>query len=284
MKDLINVNEEVLSIPNDYDDILNIALSRVDQVKKLKEVAIKMTNYNDWINMGDKPYLVGAGAEKIGRMFGVKITDTKYKKEVSTDENGSFYFYVYTGIAKLANDIDGIECVGTCSSKDSFFAKSGGEFKKISEVDETNIMKSAYTNMLQNGITRLLGLRNMTWEELKPAGIEKTKTSSVNYDKTVEVEGDDVKKAKEEKIEKIKNMILEMCGNDLTSSKEKLLKYTSFIGKDGKEVKGIESTNLMKNWKFQRVTIIYTSVKKDYDDFIKKSTSGQTSLLDEKDK
>ena len=37
--------------------------------------------------------------------------------------------------------------------------------------------------MVVNGVTRILGIRNLTWEEVKDGGIDKSKAPKVNYDK-----------------------------------------------------------------------------------------------------
>ena len=55
--------------------------------------------------------------------------------------------------------------------------------KPLSEIDETNIRKAAYSNMVVNGVTRILGIRNLTWEEVKGGGIDPSKASKVSYGK-----------------------------------------------------------------------------------------------------
>jgi len=86
-----------------------------------------------------------------------------------------------------------MEAIGSCSSRDKFFAyvseirdRNGNvireaSWKPLSEIDETNVMKAAYTNLLVNGITRLLGIRNLTWDDLKEFGIDKDKVAKVEY-------------------------------------------------------------------------------------------------------
>lgn len=53
----------------------------------------------------------------------------------------------------------------------------------MSEIDETNIRKAAYSNMVVNGVTRILGIRNLTWDQVKAAGIDQSKAPKVTYDK-----------------------------------------------------------------------------------------------------
>lgn len=177
----INGEREVVSAET---DILALAEKRAVALEKMASLAITRTNASDWVDMQGKPYLSGSGSEKVARVFGVKIHSVKSAKTFSEDEQGAFYIYEYSGVAELPSKFDSIEAVGSCSSRDQFFAKKGGERKKLSQVDETNIMKAAYTNFLGNAITRLLGIRNLTWEEVEKLSGGKIKhgsTSKVEY-------------------------------------------------------------------------------------------------------
>lgn len=176
---------EIVAMPapaNNVDmteDILAAANIRVAQLEKIVSLSIRRTNENDWVNQQGKPYLCASGAEKIARLFGVCWKNVKCEKIYSNDEQGQFYYFEYTGDFMLGKDI--ISAVGTCSQKDQFFAMSKGQMKPASEIDETNIRKAAFSNMLVNGITRILGIRNLTWEELKNGGIDQSKVQGVDY-------------------------------------------------------------------------------------------------------
>ena len=163
------------------DDILAAANRRIAQLDKIVKLSISRTNQHDWVDQGGKPYLTCSGAEKIARLFGVCWKDVQSEKVISSDETGQFYFYEVAGTFTLGQD--SIRAVGTCSQKDQFFAKAGGEIKPLSEIDETNIRKAAYSNMVVNGITRILGIRNLTWEEVRAGGIDPNKASKVSYAK-----------------------------------------------------------------------------------------------------
>ncbi len=190
------VDTEVVALPPEKqsltdmtDDLIQSAERRIASLQKIIVLALKVTNEHDWVDQQGKPYLQGSGAEKVARLFGVGWKDITTEKKRTEDENGPFYFYLTSGVFTLKGDA--IHAVGTCSSKDQFFAKKKekdeetGEWtmvlKPLSEVDETNIMKSAYTNCVVNGITRLLGLRNMTWEQLQEAGLKRDKVAGVKY-------------------------------------------------------------------------------------------------------
>jgi hypothetical protein len=161
------------------DDIIAVAERRASKLAQLKALSLKHTNKNDWVMQGDKPYLVCSGAEKIARLFGVSWKLIKNEKIMTEDENGRFYFYDCFGEFTLG--IDTIEAEGTCSQKDKFFAKSGGTMKPLSEIDETNIKKAAYSNMVVNGITRILGIRNLTIQELLDAKIDLKGINKIDY-------------------------------------------------------------------------------------------------------
>ena len=163
------------------EDILAAANRRIAQLDKIVKLSISRTNANDWVDQSGKPYLTCSGAEKIARLFGVCWKDVKSEKIISSDEQGQYYFYEFSGVFTLG--ADSITAVGTCSQKDQFFAKVGGQMKPLSEIDETNIRKAAYSNMVVNGVTRILGIRNLTWDEVKEGGIDPSKTSKVTYGK-----------------------------------------------------------------------------------------------------
>ena len=82
-----------------------------------------------------------------------------------------------------------IEVEGSRSSKDSFFKQylyETGKERKEKPIDERDnkrdVKMAALTNLLGNGITRLLGIRNLTWDDLeKFAGIKKEEVGKVEY-------------------------------------------------------------------------------------------------------
>jgi len=184
---------EIISIsPQDTqldltEDILAAANRRITQLDQIVTLALKRTNENDWVDQQGKPYLTCSGAERIARLFGVNWRKVECEKVFSSDEAGQYYFYEYRGEFYLGRDI--IHAVGTCSQKDAFFAKTKNGMKPASEIDETNIRKAAYSNMVVNGVSRLLGIRNLTWEQVKKAGIDPDKAARVTYDKKEQDDG-----------------------------------------------------------------------------------------------
>lgn len=179
------------SVPALLDDQLVIvaeqAERRVEAVKKIKILALKVTNPYDWVDQNGKPYLQASGAEKVARLFGIcwKIEGGE-RQEL---ENGHFSFS-FQGEFRLSGAE--IEAIGSRSSTDKFFSTrykwDEGKQKKLpyelppSEIDQGNVKKAAYTNCIGNGITRLLGIRNMKWEEIEDVcGFGKQDVTSIQY-------------------------------------------------------------------------------------------------------
>ncbi len=192
---------EVLSadVPAIADDTLlqvaERAEKRIEAVNKIKMLALKVTNGHDWVNQGGKPYLQASGGEKVARLFGIswRISEPVYESE-----EGGHYSYTYTGTFSLSGAT--IEAVGTRSSKDGFFKKYGkkddegnAEVLPPSEIDKGDVKKAAFTNLIGNGITRLLGIRNLTWEDLETVGIKKENVGKVDYKKAGKQADGDIK-------------------------------------------------------------------------------------------
>jgi hypothetical protein len=172
---------EKLSNTADLENAVKTAERTEELIRKIKTLAIKQTNKYDWIDMQGKPYLQSSGAEKVARLFGIswRVCAEYPKKETIADENGSYYMYVYKGEFMMGGKA--IEVVGTCSQKDKFLGTQGAKNRPLSEIDEGNIIKKAYTNMVGRGITTILGIRNLTWDEINSGGIDRNTTSKVNY-------------------------------------------------------------------------------------------------------
>jgi len=191
--------EEVSIVPVSEDWLMTVAdqaEKRVDTMRRIKNMALKLTNAHDWVDENGKPYLQSSGAEKVARLFGVSW---RINEPVMDREEGGHFTYTYTGEFSLGAST--IEAVGTRSSKDPFFRKyEYGDIdpntnKKIrielppSEIDRGDVKKSAYSNLLANGITRILGIRNLTYEDLASAGISVEMINRIEYKKAGESKG-----------------------------------------------------------------------------------------------
>ena len=185
MNDIITIDADVPAIADTtLIQLAEQAEARVAAMQKIKKVALKMTNVHDWVDQNGKPYLQVSGSEKVARLFGISW---QVEEPVLENEEGGHYSYTYKGRFSLAGAT--IEAIGTRSSKDGFFKKydwEGGTKTELpaSAIDKGDVKKAAFTNLLGNGITRLLGLRNLTYDDLSEfAGIAKDMIVKVDYKK-----------------------------------------------------------------------------------------------------
>ena len=168
----------------DMEETIRTAEKVEAMIRKIKILAIKQTNSKDWVDMQGKPYLQSSGAEKIARLFGIswRICMGYPKREDKQDEKGNYYIYSFKGEFTMGGK--SIEVIGTCSQRDKFFGKdkkAENGLKPASEIDETCIIKKANTNMVVRGITTILGIRNMTWDDIREGGIDTSQSVKVSY-------------------------------------------------------------------------------------------------------
>jgi len=227
-------NEEIITI-EDAEDLISIALRRVEAVPRLIELSLQQTTDRDWINQNGNPYLVHSGAEKVARLFGVKLSDIKTEKFMAEDTNGKYYIYKTTGTASLPGKYDSIEAVGTCSQRDKFWAFRNEKWKDSIEIDETNILKASYTNFVVNSITHLLGLRNITWDMLEKAGVKASKVQKVEYGKGSQKTEATLTEKDIDTRKKLWNICINMSAGEEEEAKFLLKRFTTFP-KDGKEL------------------------------------------------
>ena len=161
---------------------------RIEAIKRFKQMALSITNATDWTDQQGKPYIMASGSEKIANLF--NISWQIEEPQIETEDDGHFT-YTYRGTFILGGR--SIQVDGSRSSKDPFFKKyeyidngSGGQTKvekPVSAIDRRDVKMAAMTNLLGNGITRILGIRNLTWEDLRAcAGItQEMVNSKVKY-------------------------------------------------------------------------------------------------------
>jgi len=155
---------------------------RIDALKKIKNIALRLTNPNDWIDENGRPYLQSSGAKKIARPFGISW---RVEEPTIEPQDEGHYLITFKGEFSLGGAT--IEAIGTRSSRDKFFTtryKNGNEITlPASEVDKGDVKKSALTNLVGNGVTSILGLQNLTWNDLLEAGIKKEDVIGIKYKK-----------------------------------------------------------------------------------------------------
>ena len=164
------------------DDVFQLAEKRVARLQKFIALSLQITAKADWVNFDGKAYLQGSGAEKVARLFGVCWTAPQIECIEESDAKGAYYRFTATASFYLStNPAEAIGIVGKCSSRDKFFGTKNQELKPLEDVDKGNIQAKAVTNLINNGIKRLLGLRNIPWEMVAKAGIAAADVPSVDF-------------------------------------------------------------------------------------------------------
>jgi hypothetical protein len=172
--EVIDVREVSAGVPAIADDTLiriaKDAESRIDAVVKIKQLALKVTNASDWTDQQGKPYLQASGAEKVANLFNISWGFLTPEPLYEEDEEGH-YTFTFKGHFSMGGR--SIEIEGSRSSRDKFFMQydypEGAQKteRKVKDRDNKRDVKmAALTNLLGNGITRILGIRNLTWDDL----------------------------------------------------------------------------------------------------------------------
>jgi hypothetical protein len=268
-------SQEVETIDSDF---LHVRIKRAENMaamqEKMKELSLRATHSGDWVDQDGKPYCQGSGAEKIRMRWNLMVFDVRFEKYNEVDDAGPYYRFECHG--KVGYDRERfMDSIGNCSSRDKFFAKRGGKLLPMQDVDMNNIQKSAYTNFLVNGIMRFLGLRNLTWEELKPYGILKDKAAKVEYAKGKKsaVWTDEQKSL----ATRITNYLLADADGNKETAMNSLASLTEFKGKDGKMVPGKRNS---KDLSGKQIEILWKNIKDkvlEYEGAGKKETTNGTA-------
>lgn len=152
----------------------------IEAMNRIMDAALKITNELDWVLIGGTPYLQESGATKVARLFGISI---QLLGAPTVEFDGSGY-KTYTYKARFMLKDQFIECEGSRSMKDDFFAKQGKDkpLKKPDEIDERDVKMAAYTNCINNGIKRLIpNLRNIDVDTLARAGLDTAKIKGYTF-------------------------------------------------------------------------------------------------------
>jgi len=154
-----------------HEENPEVALMRLQKIAELaprwetalRTILMAATFPEDWEIFGDgdkaKACLSSAGSMRVGKHFPIKFFETKWQKEKWTDRFGEGYRYFYEGKAMLGDRI--VYAQGSYSSRDKFLGKKGGEFRDLSDINESHIQNAACHIYKGNAVKELLGLRAM---------------------------------------------------------------------------------------------------------------------------
>ena len=179
----MNENEKKGFEPVPVKDLVHRFEVFADAYSVVRDVAITKTLPQDWADFGGKPWLTAKGAERVRLALGITVKDWTWERHDFTDEKGSYFMIVSEGTVGLKSVDVWSSALGTCTSRKPLYFKERDRERHISEIDPGNIIKDSYSNMIENGISRFMGLRGLEWEDLEEYGIEKGKGAKVKFKK-----------------------------------------------------------------------------------------------------
>lgn len=263
------VMETDVVVVDDGADLISFAETRINLLKKILDLSLRNTNEQDWVLMSardgtPRPYLQSTGAEKIARLFGVIWTNVHATKFKNDPEDGG-YTWEHRATFTIKGGRDHIECFGSRSSTDPFFKNQG-------QVDQRDVKMASYSNMVVNGVTRLLGIRNLSIEQLTGAGLNASRMQGIQYKeprkpapaakgtaKTSEAAEGPKQPAEQSAQKKLLDLIVSVVGSDNAAIADYLEHVTEFVGQDGEVRPGVRSFMQMSD---SRAMVTYGQLKK----------------------
>lgn len=195
----VRPDAELMTVPFDADRAVEAATQIITARRRILSLALKeLLKPQDIVDFGGKPYIQSTGCERFIMAFGLSVTDIEGPvKHEEQDSSGKYYIITYTATFTMRQTGASIRVAGNRSSRDKFFAqvsipwaqyanksddytlvKQDGEkaivLKQEIQVPESHIRTAAYSNMMENGVTRLLGLRGLTWAEFEALGFNRS--------------------------------------------------------------------------------------------------------------
>jgi len=159
---------KVQEVAPSFSEITEIMIQKLKEQKLMLKRFVRevLEDGEDVIKIEGKDYLCKGAWRKLARAMNIntKLLDGG-EKVISKDELGEYYVWKFKAKAWWN---DGRECttVGACSSRDPFFAKVQGEWRRQSEIDETDIINTAQSNAVSRAISDLIGLGEIPAEEM----------------------------------------------------------------------------------------------------------------------
>jgi hypothetical protein len=177
-----------LSAAEKVQELIDALPLLAQRYEKLREICLMhvVNRPGDWAlwgteRQGFKPRLNDGAASKLLSFSGIRMMDGKTTKEMITLSDGKQKYIVWheaTFVSPLGGQYSAL---GSCASDDPFVSSRyeyvPEEHRKVKiqipqeDVAYDNVVKAARANCLVNGVSALLGLKNVEVDELKVLGI-----------------------------------------------------------------------------------------------------------------
>lgn len=265
---MTNTNQELARVPeNDISTSISQAEATIQRAQIILKLIAKHIRPTEIRLFGDNIHFERGACEKILMWAGAKIRNVRLIHDRIVDEKNEVY-YDYEAWGTVEIDGREIELMGNCSTRSDFFGTKDGNFKPLSEVDIPSIKQAAITNLWNHACVRTLGLKSMTLEDLKAAGMDTSKIGSVAFFKGSQ--GGSTLTPEEKKQQTlVGNWLLELHGGDKAAASKQLVTMTEFTGKEGNKVPGVDSCLKLNG---RRLQTIYGKVKAEYTEHCRKNS------------
>jgi hypothetical protein len=272
-----DVGELTFNSDKEVDEYIAQVDRRNRAIDRIVDAALSHLMPTDFVDFDGKPYLDGVAAERLKKYLGIQVYDVERTPATGyeiIEEGDSVRFMVtYRANYRLGNMVQ--VGIGIWDTHKKLIGRKGGEYKDIADISLPDLDSSARTKMEGDGVSRLLGLRRLTWAYLEERGFKRDKTTKVTYAKGSEggnaTSGDSDAQGKQAEM---RDMLLAMAGNDTTIAGEILVNYTK--SEDGK-YKGYRNVTKLNA---AQTNIYYPKIKKDYDALIAKQGQNIADMKD----
>lgn len=166
------------------DDRVKAIERSCETVKRMIRAGVKLTYPQQWIDVGDKPYLEGEGALNLCPLgVTVRIVDDFDYKTIGNDifvevlveatwrETG--HSIVEIGDANTRDKLWNTK--SDRSTMNQFLERAGGDEKIARQMLLGWVKKKALMNAYSRAIRGVLGMRGLSWDDLEPLGITREK-------------------------------------------------------------------------------------------------------------
>ena len=208
------------------DAHVRLAEKSLENLARVRRLALRVTDENDWTDVGGRPYLNSSGAMKVAALFGLSLTDTRVAELHQEFQGNKVVRYVARTTARFLGRE--LEIEGVASSDEQFFSKRDGRRLPLSEVNLNAVRKKAVTNAQNRAVKGILGLGGLTWAEVRSAGVKTGGVSSVAY------AGRKSPAQKPSGKAFLKKVRVDLAAADGVSVERALREYSEVVGKDGK--------------------------------------------------
>jgi len=252
------MDDDVMGVDGDIEDDLDprtdraIVLTagtaaqlqgRAELMRNILPHLVKCCNARNIKDLDGNPYVDSDACERIANIVGISLGSPKIEKYWEDDGDGKRVFCVdVIGEAQAFGRT--VTEIGGCTSEDLFYHKRvGDEYVQRLPMSKLRleVTKKAMANWQGRAIRTVLGLKELTWEELEKVGFKQSESTSVKYRKESEQDSDRKDKA-EECRGKIAAKLMADCGNNKEAAQMLLKSLTTFEKSDGSTFDGYTST------------------------------------------